>query len=366
MSAAQADYRVTAVDAFGDLDLCAVADVIRAAPTGQHFDPYAAAEIGGALDADLVAYTSNLENHPRAVARLEVNARLAGNAPEVLRRVRNPIRLMDALRRAGLDVPLTRASAPVSRTPGTDWLLKPRRSGGGHGITAWHSGLAVPRSHYLQEWIEGIPGSIVFAADGHDAVMLGLSRQLVGDARFGAQRFRYCGNLLAGRAGRLFPHQQRLESTATRLAEVVSREFGLVGLNGVDFIARNGVPYPIEVNPRCSASVELLQRAQGLSIFEVHVAACRGSLPSAPSKPTLVWGKAVVFARTDLIMRDTRSWPGRAYADIPHPKERIPAGRPICTVFADAPTVGSCMRSLVKRAAGVYRAAKPLPERVTS
>ena len=364
VSAAQAGYRVTAIDAFGDLDLCLVADVIRT-PSERRFSPHAAAEIGSALEADLVAYTSNLENHPEAVSRLGAGARLAGNPPQVLRRVRNPLLLMEVLRRAGFEVPLTRASYPSRVAPETRWLLKPRHSGGGHGITAWSPGLPVTRSRYLQQWIRGIPGSVVFAANGRDAVVLGLSRQLVGDTRFGAKRFRYCGNLLAG-AGHVFPQQQRLETTATRLAEVVSREFGLVGLNGIDFIARDGVPYPIEVNPRCSASMELVQQAHGLSIFEMHAASCGGSLPVAPPHAALTYGKAIVFARRDLVMRNTRSWLGRSYADIPHPGERIPAARPICTVFARAREPSSCMRLLVKRAAGVYRAAKPLPRRAIS
>jgi predicted ATP-grasp superfamily ATP-dependent carboligase len=190
--------------------------------------------------------------------------------------------------------------------------------------------------------------------------VLGLSRQLVGDTRFGAKRFRYCGSLLAGTT-HVFPQQQRLETTATRLAEVVARKFGLVGLNGIDFIARDGVPYPIEVNPRCSASMELVQRGHGLSIFEVHAASCGGNLPVAPPRTTLTYGKAIVFARRDLVLGNTRPWLGRrSYADVPHPGERIPATKPICTVFAAAREPSGCMRLLAKRAAGVYRAAKPL------
>jgi hypothetical protein len=94
VSAAHAGYKVTAVDAFGDLDLRAVADVITlgAAP-GTRFDPLAAAIVGERVPAGLVAYTSNLENHPRAVERLAHGRRLLGNSPAVLTRVRNPIAL---------------------------------------------------------------------------------------------------------------------------------------------------------------------------------------------------------------------------------------------------------------------------------
>src|SRR2546427_656997 len=82
-------------------------------------------------------------------------------------------------------VPETRASPPDARCLGRGWLLKPRRSGGGHGTRAWYPGATVSRRSYVQERIPGPSGSIMFLADGRRTVSLGLSRQLVGDPAFG-------------------------------------------------------------------------------------------------------------------------------------------------------------------------------------
>ena len=114
VSAARAGYRVTAVDAFGDADLRAVAEVLPLAPTvARGATPAAAAaRAARAVTADAVAYTSNFENYPEAVATLARGRRLLGNPPAVLAQVRNPIVLMRALRHAGFAVPATRASAP--------------------------------------------------------------------------------------------------------------------------------------------------------------------------------------------------------------------------------------------------------------
>lgn len=356
VSAARAGYRVTAVDAFGDLDLRAVAEVITlgSAP-GTRFDPLAAAIAGERVPAGLVAYTSNLENSPKAVERLARGRPLLGNPPAVLTRVRNPIVLSSLLRRRGFATPATRATPPIN--PGVArWLLKPRRSGGGHRVEPWRHERSVPRSSYLQERIAGIPGSVIFAANGDGAVVLGLSRQLVGDSRFGAQGFRYCGSLIGSRTTPVFPRQEEILQTAAALAVEVTREFGLVGLNGIDFIARKGVPYPIEVNPRYSASMELLERIHGLSLFEIHVRACRGTLPSELETYSGIEGKAIVFARRDLILGNTEAWIGRqSLADVPHPGERIPYGRPICTVFARGSDRATCLRRLVREARAVYR-----------
>jgi uncharacterized protein len=356
VSAAKRGYRVTAVDAFGDLDLRAVAELVPLPRAGRPFRPGRVAEAAAGVSASVVAYTSNFENDPSAVARLSQGRRLLGNPSPVLLRVRNPIELTRLLRGGNFAAPETRAS-PAHRSAGpAAWLLKPRRSGGGHGIRPWGPGLPVPRSGYLQERMVGVPGSIVFAADGRGAVTLGLSRQLVGDARLGVAGFRYCGSLLATHAAPLFPRQEELLERAAAVAALVTREFGLVGLNGIDFIARDGVPYPIEVNPRYSASMELVERAGDISLFEAHARACEGLLPPSPTLGNQVHGKAIVFARQDLRLGNTAGWLDRAFlADVPHSGERIRRGHPICTVFADAPSGKACHHLLLQRAAGIYR-----------
>jgi predicted ATP-grasp superfamily ATP-dependent carboligase len=358
VSAARAGYRVTAVDAFGDLDLRNVATVIPLrAEQGAEYSPLSAVRAARAVPGGLVAYTSNLENYPKAVARLAGHRHLLGNPPNVLTRVRNPFELMRVLRRRGFITPGTRATPPRGRHASGSWLLKPRRSGGGHGTRVWRHGEKVPRTHYLQERIGGTPGSIVFAADGRRAVTLGLTRQLVGDVGFGAHGFRYCGSLLGDPAG-FFRRGEGLLEAARSLATTLTAEFGLVGLNGIDFVVRDGVPYPIEVNPRYSASMELIERAHGLSMFEAHVRACRGTLPTAPPPKDEVEGKAIVFARRDVTLGDTRRWVDHSsFADVPHPGERIRRGHPICTVFAKGSDADSCHRLLMRRAATVYRAA---------
>src|SRR5262249_42024191 len=125
------------------------------------------------------------------------------------------------------------------------------------------------------------------------------------------------------------------------LASVVAGEFGLVGVNGIDFVARDGVPYLIEVNPRWTASMELVEHAYGVSVFAAHVAACTaGELPAfdlaKARRGAPVVGKAVVFARGDVTAGDTRRWwrPSNDDAavapvrDVPHPGEKITAGQP--------------------------------------
>jgi hypothetical protein len=372
-SAARAGYDVTAVDAFGDLDLRArvhrTIALGRGAASATRFSAWAAVRAAQDVACDAVAYAAGFENHPRAVAALAGSRALWGNAPAVLARVREPLGLARALRRRGFVTPDVRVRAAARRGR---WLLKPRASGGGHGIVPWW-GPERPRrvspNMYLQERMAGVAGSIVFAADGTRAVPLGLSRALAGERAFGARGFGYCGNILAGAGDGQFAADARLLAAATALAEAVTEEFGLVGVNGIDFVARRGVPYVVEVNPRYTASMELVERAYGLSMFDIHARACAGALPAfdlvaARAAPGAI-GKAIVYARRSTTLADTRGWlADPSVRDVPAPGERIPRGRPVCTIFARGRDGANCYAALGARAAALYGLIEPRSLRI--
>ena len=73
-----------------------------------------------------------------------------------------------------------------------------------------------------------------------------------------------------------------MRAQADAIARVAASAFGLVGVGGVDFVDDGRVMHPIEVNPRWTASMELVERARGLSVFGAHARACTsGALPAA-------------------------------------------------------------------------------------
>jgi hypothetical protein len=198
-----------------------------------------------------------------------------------------------------------------------------------------------------------MPGSVVFVAAAGRMVPVGVSRSLVGEEAFGAAGFRYCGNILT-------LADEGLIDRACELARAVTQEFDLVGVNGVDFVARDGLPYAVEVNPRWCASMELVERAYGLSIFGAHAGACTaGALPEfdlmRARRDADAIGKAVIFARRDVVAGDTSAWlAAGTVRDIPHPGQRIAEGRPVCTVFATGRDAAACHAALVRRAEDVY------------
>jgi predicted ATP-grasp superfamily ATP-dependent carboligase len=356
-SAARAGFAVVAIDGYADRDQHpAVRAIAVPRHPGEEFTAARAAAAGAAVDCDAVAYLSNFENNPGAVAALAGERALWGNPPDVLRRARDPFLVARTFRSAGFPAPRLWNDADNPAGPPARWLVKPLASGGGHAIHEWHPRNVVPRDHYVQEWIQAPPGSVIFiAAEGHASV-LGVSRQLIGDPRFGAAGFRYCGNILASAADPQFASHGPLARAAARLAAVAAANLRLVGANGIDFIALNGVPYPIEINPRWSSSMELVERACGINVFAAHAAACtRGDLPAQPSAALPAVGKAVVFAREPVVIGDTDPWlRDPDIRDIPHRGEAIAAGSPVCTVLATADTAAACEFELARRADRIY------------
>ena len=117
------------------------------------------------------------------------------------------------------------------------------------------------------------------------------------------------------------------------LCRTLAQGCGLIGLFGVDFILSEGVPWPLEVNPRYAASVEVLELAIGRSLLAEHRRACDPDAPSRvvvasrDARPAVV-GKRIIFA------------------DGPCRFPEIPPRRPLADPFAipriaDVPAAGT-------------------------
>jgi uncharacterized protein len=357
-SARQAGFLPVAADLFGDRDLKKIANW-----TAIQDYPQGGAEVIARLAEGYVLYTGGIENHPELVDQIAAVRPLLGNPGKVLRAVRDPFQLAACLRRYGFETPMVRSEPPPAAARG-GWLRKPFRSCGGHGIELLPSGRSdsIPTRHpldcFYQKLVRGVDFSAVFlAADGR-AVLIGATRQLVGEPWTGAQRFAYCGSLWPT------PLQRPVLAILSRLGNCLAAEFGLTGLFGVDFVVRGDQVFVLEVNPRYVASVEVLERASAvpLSVVQQHVDSCLSAfLPVAmPTREPFACGKAILFADRpirigerfeELAARLDLDQPWSPLADIPVEGSMIQPGQPILTLRAEAATlsaVGERLRQLAQ------------------
>jgi predicted ATP-grasp superfamily ATP-dependent carboligase len=147
--------------------------------------------------------------------------------------------------------------------------------------------------------------------------------------------------------------------------EALAGECGLRGLFGLDFLLDGSAVRPVELNPRYTAAVEILEHARCLRALELHAAAWGAPVDppppagsdirkeGAPSPLPAVLGKAVLFATEEMVaLPDIRRLqpadPGRVptFADLPAPGTVIPRRRPVITVFAGGRDPPACLEAL--------------------
>jgi predicted ATP-grasp superfamily ATP-dependent carboligase len=358
-SALRAGLRPWCADLFADADLQARCPTIRvpAAFYPRGFLKLIHRELPGPW-----LYTGALENWPSLVREMAMRRRLWGNGEPALARSRNPWNMTLLLRQAGLPCPAVR-TRPGPVPAGARWLLKPLAGAGGAGIRFWDRTAAPPQRHqsvYFQAYAEGTPCAALYVGDTVRALLLGVTRQLVGEPWLHAAPFHYCGSV--GPLPLTTALRQRLEQVGTVLADGCP----LRGLFGVDFILRDDVPWPLEINPRYTASVEVLEYAAGIPALALHRRVFDPAAPEpaepAPADPGTWLGKAILFAPRAIAFPADGPWraaldappPLReapAFADVPPAGQRIAAGRPVLTFFARAATEADCLARLRATAA---------------
>jgi len=279
-------YRVVAIDRFGDRDLLQISE--RWFPLDdcwqQQLAAWPAAPIvgtGGFLWRD--------------TGHLRPERLVAFPTPEVFQSLCDPEQLRQVSACCELDFPLTIPQAGRSGPPMVDaqasapqrWLIKPRYGTGGIGIRlapasslSSLSGRSDPSDDPidLQQWVAGRPlGACFFTRRrcGQRVTRLlgafdGLTHRQHRDWRW-----------LYG--GSLGPRQLTTDcrESLSRLGAEIADRFGLVGLFNVDLLRRrNGSLVLLEVNPRYSASMELLriplnhsQAYRWASLIDWHLAA---------------------------------------------------------------------------------------------
>jgi hypothetical protein len=355
-SAVRSGYRVLALDAFGDQDLKVLAESY-ALPRDFRvpYSPRSLYEAARRLQFDSVAYASNLENHPEVLDLFAASCRIIGNSPQAVRSVRCWPDLFARLAQAGFPVPETICAPTDHRLDlARRWLVKPLSSGGGHGVHYCRKRSFSATRSMIQQYIPGKACSASFIANGVESVLIGITEQLVGVEQFGAQGFRYCGSMLPlpeildPETGKAVIDQAR------RISDFLTRSYGLTGVNGFDFVLDGDQVCLIEVNPRYSASMELLERAYGLPIYLLHVqAALDRLLPEFKLETQLnrgkFFGKSILFCETESVVPATFAHTGPDLRDIPSPGERLHEGSPVCTILAIRGTYAETFAELVRQ-----------------
>lgn len=362
-SAVRAGLSPVGADLFADRDLATVAPCARV-DRGSY--PEGLLQAADTFPPGPWMYTGALENRPDLIERLAERRALWGNSPESVRAVRDPVAVAEALQAADLPVIEVRLS-PVGLPRDGSWLRKPIASAGGHGVVPFETGRgdSEPVSTgpcYYQRRVIGQSLSAVFVAARGGATLAGVTRQLIGRPDL---PFAYRGTLAP------WPVPAGVVRRIEKIGSVLAARFDLVGLFGVDLLLTDGGrPWLVEVNPRYTAAVEVIELALGRSLLDDHRRACDGQHDDRPHfpgvRPARFVAKEIVFAESDGVFGAfdeqgaTTAEPFRVprAADLPGPYTPFKAGEPVLTVFAEGPSPGETLRNLAGRVRETLRRLK--------
>ena len=361
-SAAESGLQFTGIDFFGDLD-CRGKVITPDISSDLEPTTQGLLKIARGIECRGLVYGSGPENHRHALRYWEKRGLLLGNGYDSLVQARNPYLLREVLRKINVNMP--RFYSPDQAPLSGSWLLKPLSGGSGTGIVRLPpkeagirgvlSRLHKPSRYIVQEYQDGIPASITFLADGSSALPVGSSYQIIQE-RNGKHPFRYIGNIVP-----LPAPSPGFWNDMAGIASHLTAAFGLRGLNTLDFILCGSGIRVLELNPRWSGSVELIEAWLARRLFLDHVRACGGELPMGAkweeivsARPLRFYGKKILYSDTSFTVQDYREgWqPLYQYGirDIPRPGSPVQEDEPICTVLADGTSKEACMSKLEEKA----------------
>jgi predicted ATP-grasp superfamily ATP-dependent carboligase len=270
-----------------------------------------------------LVYGSGFEGRAPLLRELAAGRRLYGNRPDVVREVKDPLRLAALFRQLGIAHPETTLTPPANPK---GWLSKRIGGAGGTHVRPATEG-EVPTSTYFQRHQSGQSCSVLFLADGRQPRILGWNRQWTSQAIPGVPY------LFGGAVGGIRLAAGLMREISLAVERVVAAS-GLIGINGLDFLVQGRRWTALEINPRPTATLELYDRDYARGLMAWHLAACDGQLPDRIARPRAARALSVMHAATDWTAGDFvfPAW----CRDLPNSKASFKAGDPVCTVHASA------------------------------
>lgn len=354
-SARRAGLHASTADFFADRDCDPAGGATR-------IEGYSSALVDWLREADVDAwfYTGALENHPALVDQLAAAAPLWGNSGAALTRSRNFPLVRQLLAEHGFATPALLPSGQAPPLNGA-WLAKTHRGSSGVGVWAIDSRDTLQHARHTgaevqQRLTAGCAASAIYVLDAATPTLLGVTRQLVGESLTHAAPFAYCGSVFPAEVSPAIA--RRLHS----LGELLAGEFALRGVVGVDLWIDQDRLWVLEINPRYTASVEVIERATGAIALGLLAETLTGS-PSTRRARSETGGhaaKLVLFAREEVTITGAFSdWAmdQADLADIGAGGTRVGAGQPLLTVLtagADPTVLQQCRRRVAQIEARAY------------
>ncbi|PKO45972.1 MAG: hypothetical protein CVU29_07235 [Betaproteobacteria bacterium HGW-Betaproteobacteria-22] len=289
-------------------------------------------------------YGSGFEAQPALLEKIARLLPLVGNCPAVVLAVKSAGSFFSGLKSMGIRHPEVVLTLPL-QGESCRYLYKMEGGCGGvHVMPASDKVHVKAGNGYYQQWIDGLPVSLLFLADGSDIRVVGFNEQLISPSP--DTPFRYGGVV----RGALI--SQDIQRQFIHAARQITAKFGLRGLNSLDAVvakssARGQVKaeqaelYVLEVNPRLSASLDLYGEINSW-LIEQHIllgkkSAAFNSCDTIPLNlcSSLYHAQAIVYADIAFSYDGRLAWPSWVKDNpLAQSEVYVQKAEPICSVNA--------------------------------
>jgi hypothetical protein len=380
-SVKKAGHKAYTVDYFGDHDVRRLSDgfisVIEQKPgasSGRLEESYSPESLLRVFESMIehehefygTLLSSGLDDSFNVLDKIDETCKIIGNSPETMRVVRDKTLFFRELEKTGVLHPETLVASSLDSAiekagdVGYPLVLKPSEGFAGAGVTKVNSEQQLVREYgslcsgqkkevVVQEYVQGTPASVSFMAAYPESKIVSLNEQLLGlEETHQPEPFGYCGNVTPYSA-----NGHTLER-CEEIVEKITNAFILVGSNGVDLvIPEDGTPYVIEVNPRFQGSLGCVERAYGVNLVKMHLAACGlRELGENPLRPSCFSTRLIIYAPRRVVAPDLVSRP--YITDVPCPGSIIERGEPVCSIMSDGVTRDESLHRAQETATSIF------------
>ena len=370
-SGARAGYNVYSIDAFADHDL------VECAVESRVFDPDEVVDVKSisheriaelidsfGVDFDAIILGSGFEMMDSTHLPFPV----LNNSSNIMHEVSDKERFAKKLASMGVPHPQTYCVTGIDSVS-FPVMVKPKCAGGGifnrvvENVGELNSyfdnisnmgadlGLSVD-DMLIQEFVSGVPVSVSVISTKQTAVAVSVNEQMIGVSWLTGLPFAYCGNIT--------PYETPYAEKLCEMAEDLILKLGLVGSNGVDFILTDNAPVVIEVNARFQGSMDSVELATGINLFDAHVKAFAGELSQElKTRPVTKQfaARAVIYAKNRMVV-DEQAMNGlykEPAVDIPNIGYSADVNEPVTSVLCTENTRGDVMANVKKSVCNIRK-----------
>ena len=363
-SGTRAGYNVYSIDAFSDSDL------VECAVESRVFDPDETVDVkcisreritelidSFDIDFDAIILGSGFE----MMDMPHLTIPILNNPFQVMQEVSDKEKFAKKLASMGVPHPLTYCVTDIDSVS-YPVMVKPKCAGGGifnrvaENVGELNSyfdnisnmgvdvGISVD-DMLIQEFVSGVPVSVSVISTKQTAVAISINEQMIGVPWLTGLPFAYCGNIT--------PYETPYAEKLCEIAEELILKLGLVGSNGVDFMLTDNGPVVIEVNARFQGSMDSVELATGINLFDAHVRAFAGDiLPKLQTRPVTKQFavRAVVYAEDRVLINEVamNCFRGESVADIPNVGYVADLNEPVTSVLCVGKTREDVMDDVKK------------------